>query len=383
MTPSEQALLDEIFADPELRRKFIDIGIVDQGARSDSVQRFIQEAGPDGVRFYPLFKKFEELEEEGKFRFNTELFGEHMLAPQAARFSDLQRMFADTWTVFNTLGLDYAGTLEARRELAEDLVQEALHSVGGFEPEALEVVRDFVMNPFQEKIIGTPEFFYSEFVMDTQGFVDALAEIGITDTNEVEKYVELWGKTVGVGMKTGAYGGNINLSTRPLSVVATEALERGATAWLRDLAEETGAPGLERIRDISAILRDTDKRSLLRRAYDVVDPTTGGIDSYALRQLLGEVGDDPDMVALVNAIAMASLDPEQREAGINRFTLLGQDAVLVGFYSVSDRVRHTLGSMAAGLEKRAEGILDPALQKTLSDAAGSLREFSTQTGCWT
>ena len=112
----------------------------------------------------------------------------------------------------------------------------------------------------------------------------------------------------------------------------------------------------------------------------MVDPTTGGIDSYALRQLLSEAGDDPDMVALVNAIAMASLDPEQREAGINRFTLLGQDAVLVGFYSVSDRVRHTLGSMAAGLEKRAEGILDPALQKTLSDAAGSLREFSTQTG---
>lgn len=380
LTPSEQALLDEIFADPELRKKFINIGIVDQGARSASVQRFIQEAGPDGVRFYPLFKKFEELEKEGKFRFNTELFGEHMLAPQAARFSDLQRMFRNTWTIGNTLGLDYAGTLEARRKLAEDLVREALHSVGGFDPEALEVVREFVINPFQEKIIGTPEFFYSEFVMDTQGFVDALAEIGITDTNEVEKYVELWGKTVGAGMKTGAYGGNINLSTRPLSVVAAEALERGATAWLRDLAEETGAPGLGRIRDISAILRDTNKRSLLRRAYDVVDPTTGGIDSYALRQLLSEVGDDPDMIALVNAIAMASLDPEQREAGINRFTLLGQDAVLVGFYSVSDRVRHTLGSMAAGLEKRAESILDPALQKTLSDAAGSLRAFSTQTG---
>src|SRR5690606_15121371 len=63
LTPSEQAVLDEIVADPELRRAFINIGIVDQGARSASVQRFIQEAGPDGVRFYPLFKKFEELEE--------------------------------------------------------------------------------------------------------------------------------------------------------------------------------------------------------------------------------------------------------------------------------------------------------------------------------
>jgi len=378
LTPSERALLDEIFADPELRRKFINIKFVDQGAQSVTVQRFIQEAGPDGVRFYPLFKKFEKLEEEGKFKFNT-AYDDSWFSPQAARFSDLQSMFRKTWTIGNTLGLDYAGTLEARRKLAEDLVQEA-GGIGGFDPEALEVVREFVINPFQEKIIGTPEFFYIEFVMDTQGFVDALAEIGITDTNEVEKYVELWGKTVGAGMKTGAYGGNINLSTRPLSVVAAEALEQGATAWLRDLAKETGAPGLGRIRDISAILRDTNKRSILRRAYDVVDPTTGGIDSYALRQLLSEVGDDPDMIALVNAIAMASLDPEQREAGINRFTLLEQDAVLVGFYSVSDRIRHTLGSMAAGLEKRAEDILDPALQKTLSDAAGRLRAFSTQTG---
>ena len=59
------------FLQTRLRRKFIDIGIVDQGARSASVQRFIQEAGPD-LRFYPLFKKFEALEEEGKFRFNTD-----------------------------------------------------------------------------------------------------------------------------------------------------------------------------------------------------------------------------------------------------------------------------------------------------------------------
>lgn len=380
LTPSEQALLDEIFADPELRKKFINIGVVDQGAQSASVQRFIQEAGPDGVKFYPLFKKFEKLEEEGKFRFNTELFEEHMLAPQAARFSDLQSMFRKTWTVFNEFGLDYAGTLEARRKLAEDLVQEAVYGVGGFDLEALKVMQDFVMNPFREEITETSQYYYSELVMDTQGLVDALAKVGITDKNEVEKYNELWSKTVGVGMKTGAFGGNINLSTKPLSVVAAEALKQGGTSWLRDLAEKTGAPGLKGISDISAILRDTDKRSILRRAYDVVDPTTGQINSNALRQLLNEAGDDPDMVALVNAIAMASLDPEQREAGINRFTLMGQDAVLAGFYSVSDRVRHTLGSMATGLEKRAEDALDPALQKTLSGAAGSLRKFSTQTG---
>ena len=380
LTPSEQALLDEIFADPELRKKFINIGMIDQGARSASVQKFIQEAGPDGVRFYPLFKKFEKLEEEGKFMFNTW----KLMAPEAARFLDLQKMFKKaTWTtgdeILNYFGLDYAGTLEARRKLAEDLVQEAV-GIGGFDLEALNVVQDFVMNPFREEVIETSQYYYSQLVMDTQRLVDALAKVGITDKNEVEKYIELWGKAVGTGIKTGVYGGAINLSTKPLSVVAAEALEQGATAWLRDLTEETRVPGLKRIRDISAILRDTDKRSLLRRAYDVVDPTTGGIDSYALRQLLSEAGDDPDMIALVNAIAMASLDPEQREAGINRLTSLEQDAVLVGFYSVSDRVRHTSGSMAAGLEKRAEDVFDPALQKILSDAAGRLREFSTQTG---
>ena len=48
-----------------------------------------------------------------------------MVAPQA-RFSDLQNMFRKTWTIGNTLGLDYAGTLEARRKLAEDLVQEVM-----------------------------------------------------------------------------------------------------------------------------------------------------------------------------------------------------------------------------------------------------------------
>ena len=193
---------------------------------------------PDG-KVYP-FSRSLKAGRGRKFRFNTELFESPYWRPRPPDFRSFKACLENMDNIQYT-GLDYAGTVEARRTLAEDLVQEALHSVGGFDPEALEVVRDFVMNPFQEKIIGTSQYHYSELVMDTQGLVDALAKIGITDTNEVEKYVELWGKTVGAGMKTGAYGGNINLSTRPLSVVAAEALER-RTAWLRDLAEETGAP---------------------------------------------------------------------------------------------------------------------------------------------
>src|SRR5690606_9573111 len=112
-------------------------------------------AGPDGVRFYPLFKKFEELEEAGKFKFNTASPREYMVAPEATRFSDLQDMFKKaTWTIGNELGLGYAGTLEARRKLAEDLVQEAV-GIGGFDLEALKVVQDFVMNPFREEVTET------------------------------------------------------------------------------------------------------------------------------------------------------------------------------------------------------------------------------------
>lgn len=373
----EMALLDEIFANPETRKAFANIGHIDQGMASRSVNRFLEQTD---YKYAPLFKALERLESQNLMRFNTGADGERTLFPNATRFTDLQAHARSGWSPLNSLGFGYETTIMGREALAEDVVRGAVYEVGGYDAAGLDVVREYLKTPFETTTIGTPGMSVDRHSMNTAGLVEALAAKGITDTKDVERYVELWSKGVAVGTSTGVYDPNIDYSTPRISVMAAQSFESNSKRWLKELVTSTGVRSAGEVGDIAGIFRDAEKREILRQALFLFDPATGKRDDAAYAALVEAAGNDPEMVSLIDALSIEGMDPEKRSAQIGALLGLGVEASTTGLYATSDILRQTFGYMAAGIEKYAEGERDPQKKGAFSKSAANLRKFSTQIG---